>query len=74
MRNVHMVYDNETWDYSLEELNLGIDPNNDQVLNALSEQAGIPRVKLNGFVVNKSDTGDITVSPRAIFGRYIYNI
>lgn len=69
MRNVHMVYDNETWDYSLEELGLDENPTNNQILDALSNQAGIPRVKMTGMVVNPSETGDFTVSPRAIFGR-----
>lgn len=66
--NVHMVYNGENWDYGMEDLNLNEQSSDNDVLNALSEQAGIPRVKLNGFVVNRSDSGDVTVSPRAIFG------
>ena len=67
--NVHMVYNGETWDYEAADLGLGDNPTNEEVLNALANEAGIPRVKLQGMIVNSSpDTGDLTVSPRALFG------
>lgn len=69
MATVHMIYGNETWDYDQNDLDVGPESSDVEVLNALANQAGIPRVKLNGFVVNSNpDTGDITVSPRAIYG------
>ena len=68
--NVHMVYNNENWDYNHEDLGLNENPTDREVITALAEQAGIPVAKLQGFVVSPpNETGDRTVSPRAIFGR-----
>ena len=64
-----MVYNGETWDYEAADLGLNDNPTNNEVLDALANEAGIPRVKLQGMVVSPSpETGDITVSPRALFG------
>lgn len=69
MSTVHVVYNGESSDYLMNDLDLGEESTDAQVLDALANTAGIPRVKLNGFVVNRNnETGDITVSPRAFFG------
>lgn len=69
MSTVHVVYNGESSDYDMNDLDVGTESTDVQVLDALANQAGIPRVKLNGFAVNRNnETGDITVSPRAVFG------
>lgn len=69
MATLHVVYNNESTDYDLNDLDLGPGSTDAQVLDALANVAGIPRVKLNGMVVTpNAETGDITVNPRALFG------
>jgi hypothetical protein len=69
MSNLHIVYNGEATDYAHEDLDIGVMSTDDEVLTALTVHAGIPRVKLNGFIVNRNmDSGDITVSARALLG------
>lgn len=69
MSTVHVVYNGENSDYDMNDLDVGDQSTDVQVLDALANVAGIPRVKLNGFNVRRDDdTGDITVFPRAMFG------
>jgi hypothetical protein len=69
MATVHVIYNGESSDYPTDQLDIGPASTDVQVLDALANVAGIPRVKLNGFSVNTNEeTGDITVSPRAPFG------
>ena len=68
MATVHLTYGNESLEYNTDELDLGDEPTDVQVIDALSNQAGIPAVKLRALEVSRNDSGDITVYPRATFG------
>lgn len=70
MSIVHIVYGGEGTDYPQGDLDVGPESTDAEVLDALANVAGIPRVKLNAFIVHppNPETGDITVSPRALFG------
>lgn len=69
MATVHVVYNGENYDYPTDELDVGVQSTDEEIINALSRHADIPLGKLRGFVVNSNmETGDITLSPRALFG------
>jgi hypothetical protein len=69
MSQLHLRIDGQSFDYPLEELDLGDISTNQDVFNALAVKTGDPVAKFANLDVDRNTvTGDITVRPQAIFG------
>lgn len=80
MREVHMVagvneapvlhirFEGRSFDIPLGDLDVGTASSNAEVKRALSSYLNVPEAKLRDYVVDRHDTGNLTVRPEAVFG------
>ena len=70
MAKVHVVYNGESWDMDLNDLDLGDLSEDSDIRTAVAESLNVPATKLASFPIERNEeTGDITLRPSAVFGK-----
>lgn len=65
---LHVRYAGVSRDLSLEALGLGPAASDDAVLAAVARHLEVPLSHLDGYIVERHATGNLTVRPEAVFG------
>jgi hypothetical protein len=65
---LHIRFDGRSFDIPLSDLDVGTKSSDSEVKRALSGYLNIPEVKFRDYVVDRHDTGNLTVRPEAVFG------
>jgi hypothetical protein len=68
MSQLHVRFDGQSWDFDMEELDLGDLSSDADIRRAAAEALDAPVAKLQNFAIEKSDDGDVTLRPQAVFG------
>ena len=68
MAQLHIRFDGRSVDIPLADLDVGTMSSDAQIKRALAGYLGVPDVKLLDHVVDRHDTGNLTVRPEAVFG------
>lgn len=66
---LHIRFEGRSWNLPMRDLDLGQFSCDDDVRSALALYLGVPRPKLDLYVVERHANGNITVRPEAVFGR-----
>jgi len=67
-QKVHVRVDGRSLDLRLEDLDLGPDSSDALVKQAVARYLEIPESGLRNYVVDRHETGNLTVRPQAVFG------
>jgi hypothetical protein len=65
---LHIRYDGRSFDIPLSDLDVGTMSTDADVKRALSGYLNVPESKFGDYVVDRHDTGNLTVRPEAVFG------
>lgn len=65
---LHIRYDGRSFDIPLSDLDVGPVSSDVEVKRALASYLDVAEVKLRNFVVDRHETGNLTVRPEAVFG------
>ena len=65
---LHIRFDGRSFDIPLSDLDVGPVSSDAEVKQALSGYLNVPERKLRDFVVDRHETGNLTVRPEAVFG------
>jgi hypothetical protein len=65
---VHVRYEGRSFDVRFRDLDLGPDASARVVREALARYLELPLGDLNGYVIERHETGNWTVRPEAVFG------
>lgn len=66
---LHIRFDGRSFDIPLTDLDVGPVSNDVEVKRALAQYLDVSEAKLRSFVVDRHETGNLTVRPEAVFGR-----
>jgi len=66
---LHVRFEGRSQDIRLAELDLGPQSGDAAVKQALARHLGVAEAQLRDYVVDRHDTGNLTVRPEAVFGR-----
>lgn len=65
---VHIRYDGRSLDVPQSELDVGRASSDPEVKRALARYLEVPEGKLRDYVIDRHETGNMTVRPEAVFG------
>lgn len=65
---VHVRFDGVSYDLALAGLGLTYESDDDSVRAAVARHLEVPVARLDGYVVERHATGNLTVRPEAVFG------
>lgn len=65
---LHIRFDGRSFDIPLADLDVGPVSSDVEVKRALAEYLDVSEAKLRSFVVDRHETGNLTVRPEAVFG------
>ena len=65
---VHVRFDGRSQDVPLEVLDVGPLSGDNAVKAALARHLGVPDAKFRDYVIDRHETGNLTVRPEAVFG------
>jgi hypothetical protein len=65
---LHVRFDGRSLDIPLNDLDIGPGSNDREIKCALASHLQVPEAKLRDYVVDRHDTGNLTVRPEAVFG------
>jgi hypothetical protein len=65
---LHIRFDGRSFDIPLSDLDVGAMSSDMDVKRALSGYLNVPEAKLRDYVVDRHETGNLTVRPEAVFG------
>jgi len=69
MAQVHLRYEGNSWDWDMEDLDLGDLSSDRDVKTAVAAALDAPPGKLDNFTLDRNEeTKDITLRPQAVFG------
>lgn len=69
MNSLHIMYDGQSLDVSLDNMDIGTLSDDQQIKQAVASHLDVPITKLANFDIDRNTlTGDITLRPRATFG------
>lgn len=69
MAQVHVRFEGNSWDWDLDELDLGDLSSDADVKASVARALDAPAGKLTNFTLDRNaETGDITLRPQAVFG------
>jgi hypothetical protein len=67
-RVVHVRFDGRSLDVELDEIDVGPSSDDRTIKHALARHLDVPERELGNYVVDRHDTGNLTVRPSAVFG------
>ena len=65
---LHIRFEGRSFDVPLSDLDVGVASNDAEVKWALAGYLNVPEVKFRDYVVDRHETGNLTVRPEAVFG------
>lgn len=65
---LHIRFDGRSFDVPLADLDVGPTSSDADVKRALSGYLNVSEAKLRDYVVDRHETGNLTVRPEAVFG------
>jgi hypothetical protein len=65
---LHVRFDGRSLDIPLNDLDVGPDSGDREIKHALAGNLDVPEGKLRDYVVDRHETGNLTVRPEAVFG------
>jgi hypothetical protein len=65
---VHIRFDGRSLDISQSELDVGSASSDNEIKRALARYLDVTDTKLRDYVIDRHDTGNMTVRPEAVFG------
>jgi hypothetical protein len=65
---VHVRFDGRSHDVAIDDLDIGIGSDDASIKRALARYLEVPEEKLRDYVVDRHQTGNLTVRPEAVFG------
>ncbi|HEV3079827.1 MAG TPA: hypothetical protein VGY66_08615 [Gemmataceae bacterium] len=65
---VHIRFDGRSLDIPQSELDVGVASSDGEIKRALARYLEVSETKLRDYVVDRHDTGNLTVRPEAVFG------
>jgi len=67
---IHVRYEGQSWDFPLNELDVGDQSTDQQVREAVALRLNAPAAKLRNFAIDRNRaTGEMTLRPEAVFGQ-----
>ena len=68
VRVLHIRFEGRSFDIPLSDLDVGTMSNDAEIKRALASYFGVAAHKLRDYVIDRHDTGNLTVRPHAVFG------
>lgn len=65
---LHVRYDGRSFDVPLRDLEVAADANDRAFKNALARYLDINAREFDGYVLERHETGNLTIRPEAVFG------
>jgi hypothetical protein len=65
---VHIRFEGRSLDIPQAELDVGMASSDNEVKRALAAYLEVPQAKLRDYVIDRHETGNMTVRPEAVFG------
>jgi hypothetical protein len=65
---VHIRFDGRSLDIPQADLDVGTASSDNEIKRALAGHLEVPEAKLRDYVIDRHDTGNMTVRPEAVFG------
>jgi len=65
---VHIRFEGRSMDVAQSDLDVGPASSDNEVKRALAGHLQVPEAKFRDYVVDRHDTGNMTVRPEAVFG------
>jgi hypothetical protein len=65
---VHIRFEGRSIDVPQSELDVGAASSDNDIKRALARYLETPEAKLRDYVIDRHDTGNMTVRPEAVFG------
>lgn len=65
---VHIRFEGRSLDVPQGDLDVGTASSDSDVKRALARHLEVPEAKLRDYVIDRHDTGNMTVRPEAVFG------
>jgi hypothetical protein len=65
---IHIRFEGRSFDLPLSNLDLGMLPSDSAVKQAVAQYLELPVSRLRDYVVDRHETGNLTVRPEAVFG------
>jgi hypothetical protein len=65
---VHIRFDGRSLDLPQSDLDVGAASSDNEIKRALARYLEVPEAKLRDYVIDRHDTGNMTVRPEAVFG------
>lgn len=65
---VHIRFDGRSLDIPQGDLDVGAASSDNEIKRALARNLEVPEAKLRDYVIDRHDTGNMTVRPEAVFG------
>jgi hypothetical protein len=65
---LHVRFEGHSRDVALAELDVGPHSSDAAIKQALARYLGVAEAKLRDYVIDRHETGNLTVRPEAVFG------
>jgi hypothetical protein len=65
---VHIRFEGRSVDIPQAELDVGAASSDNEIKRALAGYLEVPQAKLRDYVIDRHETGNMTVRPEAVFG------
>ena len=65
---VHIRFEGRSYDIQQAELDIGPASTDGEIRRALARHLEVPEAKFRDYVIDRHDTGNMTVRPEAVFG------
>ena len=65
---VHIRFDGRSRDIPLAQLDIGEMSSDGEIKRALARHLEVPEARLRDYVIDRHETGNLTVRPEAVFG------
>jgi hypothetical protein len=65
---LHIRFDGRSFDIPLSDLDVGALSPDGEIKRALAAYLNVPEIKFRDYVVDRHETGNLTVRPEAVFG------
>ena len=65
---LHIRFEGRSFDIPLSDLDVGALSHDAEIKRTLAAYLNVPETKLRDYVVDRHETGNLTVRPEAVFG------
>ncbi len=65
---VHIRFEGRSLDIPQGDLDVGSASSDNEIKRALARHLEVPEARLRDYVIDRHDTGNLTVRPEAVFG------